>query len=219
MFPCYLSSPSLHGWQAFASSAQDSKTKTWPPKAPWQHSTHTNTMPNPSSSLFQMNIPPSSQWGDTMQMLQSPVWSTASDCSPSAGISSGFPFTQQQKQQQQQQHKPMTKDFKSFPLKPEHRSSYLPQYWWQTDMVTGKCHWGSGALLAEPQNAELYTLQSTPTELEEFKASAAKLSTNTGSNTFLSIFFHVRHPCLKKRCILDCHVLTMRGAWVTPAAP
>lgn len=60
-----------------------------------------------------------------MQMLQSPVWSTASDCSPSAGISSGFPFTQQQ---QQQQHKPMTKDFKSFPLKPEHRSSYLPQY-------------------------------------------------------------------------------------------
>lgn len=105
---------------------QDSKTKTWPPKAPWQHSTQTNTMPNPSSSLYQMNMPPSSQWSDSMQMLQSPVWSTASDCSPSTGISSGFPFSQQQ--QQQQQHKPMTKGFKSFPLKPEHRPSYLHQY-------------------------------------------------------------------------------------------
>uniref|UniRef100_A0A668A110 Granule associated Rac and RHOG effector 1 n=1 Tax=Myripristis murdjan TaxID=586833 RepID=A0A668A110_9TELE len=110
------------------SAPQDSKTKTWPPKAPWQHSTHTNTMPNPSSSLYQMNIPPSSQWSDSMQMLQSPVWSTASDCSPSTGISSGFPFTQQQQQQQQQQHKPMTKGFKSFPLKHEHRPSYLHQY-------------------------------------------------------------------------------------------
>uniref|UniRef100_H3CYU6 Granule associated Rac and RHOG effector 1 n=1 Tax=Tetraodon nigroviridis TaxID=99883 RepID=H3CYU6_TETNG len=101
---CTLPSPPLHH---ITDDNQDSKTKTWPPKAPWQHSTHTNTMPNPSSSLFQMNIPPSSQWSDTMQMLQSPVWSTASDCSP---------------------YKPITKDFKSFPLKPEHRSSYLPQY-------------------------------------------------------------------------------------------
>lgn len=110
---------------------QDSKTKTWPPKAPWQHSSHTNTMPNPSSSLYQMTIP-SSQWGDSMQMLQSPVWSTANDCPPSSGISSGFPFTQQQQQQQQQQqvsqHKILSKGFKTFPLKPEHRPSYLHQY-------------------------------------------------------------------------------------------
>uniref|UniRef100_A0A673JRB5 DUF4745 domain-containing protein n=1 Tax=Sinocyclocheilus rhinocerous TaxID=307959 RepID=A0A673JRB5_9TELE len=107
----------------------DSKTKTWPPKAPWQHSSHTNTMPNPSSSLYQMTIP-SSQWGDSMQMLQSPVWSTANDCPPSSGISSGFPFTQQQQQQQQQvsQHKILSKGFKTFPLKPEHRPSYLHQY-------------------------------------------------------------------------------------------
>ncbi|KAM9861072.1 granule associated Rac and RHOG effector protein 1 [Aulostomus maculatus] len=124
---CTLPSPPLHH---IGDDNQDSKTKTWPPKAPWQHSTHTNTMPNPSSSLYQMNIPPSSQWSDSMQMLQSPVWSTASDCSPSTGISSGFPFTQQQQQQpqQQQQHKPMTKGFKSFPLKHEHRPSYLHQY-------------------------------------------------------------------------------------------
>uniref|UniRef100_A0A3Q1H9F7 DUF4745 domain-containing protein n=1 Tax=Anabas testudineus TaxID=64144 RepID=A0A3Q1H9F7_ANATE len=124
---CTLPSPPLHH---ISDDNQDSKTKTWPPKAPWQHSTHThtNTMPNPSSSLYQMNIPPSSQWSDSMQMLQSPVWSTASDCSPSTGISSGFPFTQQQQQQQQQQHKPMTKGFKSFPLKHEHRPSYLHQY-------------------------------------------------------------------------------------------
>ncbi|MEQ2204666.1 hypothetical protein XENOCAPTIV_016664, partial [Xenoophorus captivus] len=75
----------------------------------------------------QMNLPPSSQWSDSMQMLQSPVWSNASDCSTSTGISSGFPFTQQQ-QPQQQQHKPMTKGYKSFPLKHEHRPSYLHQY-------------------------------------------------------------------------------------------
>ncbi|KAF1393142.1 hypothetical protein PFLUV_G00035390 [Perca fluviatilis] len=122
---CTLPSPPLHH---MCDDNQDSKTKTWPPKAPWQHSTHTNTMPNPSSSLYQMNIPPSSQWSDSMQILQSPVWSTASECSPSPGISSGFPFTQQQQQQQQQQHKPMTKGFKSFPLKHEHRPSYLHQY-------------------------------------------------------------------------------------------
>uniref|UniRef100_A0A8C1XSD9 Granule associated Rac and RHOG effector 1 n=1 Tax=Cyprinus carpio TaxID=7962 RepID=A0A8C1XSD9_CYPCA len=124
---CTLPSPPLH--QASDDSNQDSKTKTWPPKAPWQHSSHTNTMPNPSSSLYQMTIP-SSQWGDSMQMLQSPVWSTANDCPPSSGISSGFPFTQQQQQQQQQvsQHKILSKGFKTFPLKPEHRPSYLHQY-------------------------------------------------------------------------------------------
>uniref|UniRef100_A0A096MG69 Granule associated Rac and RHOG effector 1 n=1 Tax=Poecilia formosa TaxID=48698 RepID=A0A096MG69_POEFO len=114
---CTLPSPPLHH---IGDDNQDSKTKTWPPKAPWQHTTHTHTMPNPSSSLYQMNLPPSSQWSDSMQMLQSPVWSTAGDCSASAGISSGFPFTQQ--------HKPMTKGFKSFPLKHEHRPSYLHQY-------------------------------------------------------------------------------------------
>ncbi|XP_034041728.1 uncharacterized protein KIAA0355-like [Thalassophryne amazonica] len=118
---CTLPSPPLHH---IGDDNQDSKTKTWPPKAPWQHCTHTNTMPNPSSSLYQMNIPPSSQWSDSMQMLQSPVWSTASDCSPSTGISSGFSFTQQQ----QQQLKPASKGFKSFPSKHEHRPSYLHQY-------------------------------------------------------------------------------------------
>uniref|UniRef100_A0A8C1GC01 Granule associated Rac and RHOG effector 1 n=1 Tax=Cyprinus carpio TaxID=7962 RepID=A0A8C1GC01_CYPCA len=124
---CTLPSPPLH--HASDDSNQDSKTKTWPPKAPWQHSSHTNTMPNPSSSLYQMTIP-SSQWGDSMQMLQSPVWSTANDCPPSSGMSSGFPFTQQQQQQQQQvsQHKILSKGFKTFPLKPEHRPSYLHQY-------------------------------------------------------------------------------------------
>ncbi|XP_028811831.1 granule associated Rac and RHOG effector protein 1 [Denticeps clupeoides] len=125
---CTLPSPPLH--HAADDSGQDSKTKTWPPKAPWQHSSHANTMPNPSSSLFHMTIP-STQWGDSMQMLQSPVWSTASDCPPSSGMSSSFPFTQQQQQQQQQatQHKqPISKGFKSFPLKHEHRPSYLPQY-------------------------------------------------------------------------------------------
>uniref|UniRef100_A0A671RCS0 DUF4745 domain-containing protein n=1 Tax=Sinocyclocheilus anshuiensis TaxID=1608454 RepID=A0A671RCS0_9TELE len=123
---CTLPSPPLH--HASDDSNQDSKTKTWPPKAPWQHSSHTNTMPNPSSSLYQMTIP-SSQWGDSMQMLQSPVWSTANDCPPSSGISSGFPFTQQQQQQQQvSQHKILSKGFKTFPLKPEHRPSYLHQY-------------------------------------------------------------------------------------------
>nr|XP_046205024.1 granule associated Rac and RHOG effector protein 1-like [Oncorhynchus gorbuscha]XP_046205025.1 granule associated Rac and RHOG effector protein 1-like [Oncorhynchus gorbuscha] len=122
---CTLPSPPLH--HLGDDNNQESKTKTWPPKAPWQHSTHIqhNTMPNPSSSLYQMNIP-SSQWSDSMQMLQSPVWSTASDCPPSTGISSGFsPYTQQH---QQQQHKPISKGFKSFPIKHEHRPSYLNQY-------------------------------------------------------------------------------------------
>ncbi|KAG7467886.1 hypothetical protein MATL_G00136930 [Megalops atlanticus] len=132
---CPLPSPPLH--HPGDDDNQESKTKTWPPKAPWQHSSpHTNTLPNHSSSLYQMAIP-SSQWGDSMQMLQSPVWSTASDCSTSAGISSGFPFSQQQQQQQQaqttvqqqsSQHKAITKGFKAFPFKHEQRSSYLHQY-------------------------------------------------------------------------------------------
>ncbi|KAK1785404.1 hypothetical protein P4O66_018779 [Electrophorus voltai] len=123
---CTLPSPPLH--HTSDDNNQDSKTKTWPPKAPWQHSSHSNTMPNPSSSLYQMTIP-SSQWADSMQILQSPVWSTANDCSPSSSLSSGFPFAQQQPpQQQSSQHKSLSKGFKSFPLKPEHRPSYLHQY-------------------------------------------------------------------------------------------
>ncbi|XP_069495529.1 granule associated Rac and RHOG effector protein 1 [Ambystoma mexicanum] len=105
---------------------QDIKTKTWPPKAPWQHSSpHTNTLPN-QTSLYQMTNPVS-QWNDTMQILQSPVWSTANDCSPSAGIST-FAYAQQQAQQQASQHKQMNKGFKSFPVKHERRPSYLHQY-------------------------------------------------------------------------------------------
>ncbi|XP_015266588.1 PREDICTED: uncharacterized protein KIAA0355 homolog [Gekko japonicus] len=107
---------------------QDNKTKTWPPKAPWQH-----TLPSQSMSLYQMSNP-ASQWNDTMQILQSPVWSTANDCTPSTGISSTFAYAQQQQQQspqQQQQpsqHKPMNKGFKPFPVKHERRPSYMHQY-------------------------------------------------------------------------------------------
>ncbi|XP_064168046.1 granule associated Rac and RHOG effector protein 1-like [Anguilla rostrata] len=134
-----LPSPPLH--HTGEDSSQDCKMKTWPPKAPWQHSSpHTNTLPNVSSSLYQMTIP-SSQWSDSMQMLQSPVWSTAGDCPPSAGMTPGFPYaqpqtqtplqtpqTQTQQQQQASQHKAVGKGFKSFPLKHEHRPSYLHQY-------------------------------------------------------------------------------------------
>ncbi|XP_041124237.1 granule associated Rac and RHOG effector protein 1-like [Polyodon spathula] len=128
---CTLPSPPLH--PSADDINQDSKTKTWPPKAPWQHSSPlTNTLPSQSSSLYQMTNPVS-QWNESMQMLQSPVWSTASDCAPSTGISSSFAYAQQQQQQQQQQqasqHKQqMNKGFKSFPLKHEHRPSYLHQY-------------------------------------------------------------------------------------------
>ncbi|XP_065423275.1 granule associated Rac and RHOG effector protein 1 isoform X2 [Chrysemys picta bellii] len=109
---------------------QDNKTKTWPPKAPWQHSSSiTNTLPNQSTSLYQMSNPVS-QWNDTMQILQSPVWSTANDCAPSTGISSNFAYAQQQHSPQQQtsQHKQLNKGFKSFPVKHERRPSYLHQY-------------------------------------------------------------------------------------------
>uniref|UniRef100_UPI00398E645C granule associated Rac and RHOG effector protein 1 isoform X2 n=1 Tax=Pristiophorus japonicus TaxID=55135 RepID=UPI00398E645C len=117
--------------------SQDNKTKTWPPKAPWQHSVPlTNTMPNPGTSLYPMTSPVS-QWNDSMQILQSPVWSTAGDSSPSTGISSSFSYAQQQQQQQQSQqqqqqqasqHKTMNKGFKSYPIKQERRQSYLHQY-------------------------------------------------------------------------------------------
>ncbi|XP_027557321.1 uncharacterized protein KIAA0355 homolog [Neopelma chrysocephalum] len=109
--------------------SQDSKTKTWPPKAPWQHSSSvTGTLPGQSSSLYPLGSPVS-QWSDTMQLLPSPLW--ANDCAPAAGISSGFAFAQQQQQQQSQQasqHKQINKGFKSFPVKHERRPSYLPQY-------------------------------------------------------------------------------------------
>ncbi|XP_053305616.1 granule associated Rac and RHOG effector protein 1 [Spea bombifrons] len=99
---------------------QENKTKTWPPKAPWQHSSPlTNTLPGQSSSLYQMSNPVS-QWNDTMQILPSPVWSTAGDCAPPAGISSTFAYSQQQQQSQQS-----NKGFKSFPMKHERRPSYL----------------------------------------------------------------------------------------------
>ncbi|XP_075432493.1 granule associated Rac and RHOG effector protein 1 [Ascaphus truei] len=110
---------------------QENKTKTWPPKAPWQHSSPlSNTLPNQSSSLYQMTNPVS-QWNDTMQILQSPVWSTGSDCPPPppppAGISSTFAYAQQQSQQASQ-HKQLNKGFKSFPMKHERRPSYLHQF-------------------------------------------------------------------------------------------
>ncbi|XP_040185365.1 granule associated Rac and RHOG effector protein 1 [Rana temporaria] len=100
---------------------QENKTKTWPPKAPWQHSSPlSNTLPNQSSSLYHMSNPVS-QWNDTMQILQSPVWSTANDCAPPAGISSTFAYAQQPSQQ-------TNKGFKSFQMKHERRPSYLHQF-------------------------------------------------------------------------------------------
>uniref|UniRef100_A0A8C4RZG9 Granule associated Rac and RHOG effector 1 n=1 Tax=Erpetoichthys calabaricus TaxID=27687 RepID=A0A8C4RZG9_ERPCA len=128
---CTLPSPPLH--VSGEDINQENKTKTWPPKAPWQHSSPlTNTLPSQSSSLYQMTNPVS-QWNDSMQMLQSPVWSTANDCAASTGISSSFSYSQQQQppsssQQPASQHKQMTKGFKSFPLKHERRPSYLHQY-------------------------------------------------------------------------------------------
>ncbi|GCC20141.1 hypothetical protein chiPu_0018764 [Chiloscyllium punctatum] len=127
------SPPVLHTPDDFSQFlTQDNKTKTWPPKAPWQHSTSlTNTMPNPGTSLYQI-VNPVSQWNDSMQILQSPVWSTTNDNSASTAISSSFSFTQQQQQQSQQQqvsqHKTMNKGFKSYPIKQERRQSYLHQY-------------------------------------------------------------------------------------------
>lgn len=109
--------------------SQDNKTKTWPPKAPWQHTASvTNTLPGQSTSLYPMSSPVS-QWSDTMQMLQSPMWAAANDCAPAAGLSSNFAYAQQQQQSQQaSQHKQMNKGFKSFPVKHERRPSYLHQY-------------------------------------------------------------------------------------------
>ncbi|XP_030366927.1 uncharacterized protein KIAA0355-like isoform X4 [Strigops habroptila] len=107
---------------------QDKKTKTWPPKAPWQHpSSVMNTLPSQSTPLYPMSSP-ISQWSDTMQILQSPIWAAANDCAPAAGLSSNFAYAQQQQSQQASQHKQMNKGFKSFPVKHERRPSYLHQY-------------------------------------------------------------------------------------------
>nr|XP_008122368.2 PREDICTED: LOW QUALITY PROTEIN: uncharacterized protein KIAA0355-like [Anolis carolinensis] len=85
--PSTLPSPPL--LSAADDHNQENKTKTWPPKAPWQH-----TLPNPGLSLFQMTGPAGAssgtasagQWNDALQILQSPVWSN--DCAPSSSSSS-----------------------------------------------------------------------------------------------------------------------------------
>nr|XP_006641221.1 PREDICTED: uncharacterized protein KIAA0355 homolog [Lepisosteus oculatus] len=122
---CTLPSPPLH--HAGEDSSQDCKTKTWPPKAPWQHSSpHAGALPGQSAALYQMAIP-ASQWGESVTMLQSPVWSTAGDCPAPSAISPGFPYAQPPPPPASQ-HKPGSKGFKSFPLKHERRPSYLHQY-------------------------------------------------------------------------------------------
>ncbi|XP_072790600.1 granule associated Rac and RHOG effector protein 1 isoform X2 [Taeniopygia guttata] len=123
--PSTLPSPPL--LSAADDRSQDNKTKTWPPKAPWQHTSSVpSTLPSQSAALYPMSSSVS-QWSDTMQMLQSPLW--ASDCAPAAGLSSSFAYAQQQQQSQQaSQHKQINKGFKSFPVKHERRPSYLHQY-------------------------------------------------------------------------------------------
>ncbi|XP_026547302.1 uncharacterized protein KIAA0355-like [Notechis scutatus] len=104
---------------------QDNKTKTWPPKAPWQH-----TQSGQNMSLYQLSSP-ASHWNDAMQMLPSPVWSSANDCPPPTGMASPFAYTQQPPQSPPlplAQHKQGHKGFKPFPGKHERRPSYLPQY-------------------------------------------------------------------------------------------
>ncbi|XP_033929527.1 uncharacterized protein KIAA0355-like isoform X2 [Melopsittacus undulatus] len=119
--PSALPSPAL--LSAADDCNQDKKTKTWPPKAPWQHpSSVMNTLPSQNTPLYSMSSP-ISQWSDAMQILQSPMWASANDCTPAAGLSSNFAYVQQQQQKQ------MNKGFKTFPVKHEHRpSSYLHQY-------------------------------------------------------------------------------------------
>uniref|UniRef100_A0A4W2E3K2 Granule associated Rac and RHOG effector 1 n=1 Tax=Bos indicus x Bos taurus TaxID=30522 RepID=A0A4W2E3K2_BOBOX len=104
---------------------QDNKTKTWPPKAPWQHpSPLPSTLPGPSAPLYAV-ASPGSQWSDTMQMLQSPVWAATSDCSAAAS----FAYVQTPPQPPPPPaHKAAPKGFKAFPGKAERRPAYLPQY-------------------------------------------------------------------------------------------
>ncbi|KAF6077896.1 hypothetical protein HJG60_007206 [Phyllostomus discolor] len=103
---------------------QDNKTKTWPPKAPWQHpSALPSTLPSPSAPLYAV-ASPGSQWNDTMQMLQSPVWAATSDCSTAS-----FTYVQTPPQPPPPPaHKAAPKGFKAFPGKAERRPAYLPQY-------------------------------------------------------------------------------------------
>ncbi|XP_021556702.1 granule associated Rac and RHOG effector protein 1 isoform X2 [Neomonachus schauinslandi] len=103
---------------------QDNKTKTWPPKAPWQHpSPLPSTLPSPSAPLYAV-AGPGSQWNDTMQMLQSPVWAATSDCSTAS-----FTYVQTPPQPPPPPaHKAAPKGFKAFPGKAERRPAYLPQY-------------------------------------------------------------------------------------------
>ncbi|XP_064130148.1 granule associated Rac and RHOG effector protein 1 isoform X3 [Loxodonta africana] len=103
---------------------QDNKTKTWPPKAPWQHTSPLpSTLPSPSTPLYAV-ASPSSQWNDTMQMLQSPVWAATSDCSAAS-----FTYVQTPPQPPPPPaHKAAPKGFKAFPGKAERRPAYLPQY-------------------------------------------------------------------------------------------
>lgn len=103
---------------------QDNKTKTWPPKAPWQHpSPLPSTLPSPAAPLYAV-ASPGSQWNDTMQMLQSPVWAAASDCNTTS-----FTYVQTPPQPPPPPaHKAAPKGFKAFPGKAERRPAYLPQY-------------------------------------------------------------------------------------------
>ncbi|XP_061329104.1 granule associated Rac and RHOG effector protein 1-like isoform X4 [Pezoporus flaviventris] len=123
--PSALPSPTL--LSAADDRNEDKKTKTWPPKAPWQHpSSVMSTLPSQNTPLYPMSSP-ISQWSDTMQILQSPMWAAANDCAPAAGLSSNFAYVPKQSQQASQQ-KQMNKDFKTFPGKHECRPSYLHQY-------------------------------------------------------------------------------------------
>ncbi|XP_044290261.1 granule associated Rac and RHOG effector protein 1 [Varanus komodoensis] len=121
--PSTLPSPPL--FSTVDDHNQDSKTKTWPPKAPWQHA-----LPSQSLPLYPMSSA-AGQWNDTAQMLQSPVWSAVSDCAPSAGLSSSFAYVPPPPPPSPpppSQHKPMNKGFKPFPAKHERRPSYMHQY-------------------------------------------------------------------------------------------
>ncbi|XP_005368492.1 uncharacterized protein KIAA0355 homolog [Microtus ochrogaster] len=103
---------------------QDNKTKTWPPKAPWQHpSPLPSTLPSPAAPLYAVSSP-GSQWNDTMHMLQSPVWAATSDCNATS-----FTYVQTPPQPPPPPaHKAAPKGFKAFPGKAERRPAYLPQY-------------------------------------------------------------------------------------------
>ncbi|XP_028610007.1 uncharacterized protein KIAA0355 homolog isoform X2 [Grammomys surdaster] len=117
-----LPSPPL--LSAVEDANQDNKTKTWPPKAPWQHpSPLPSTLPSPAAPLYAVTSP-GSQWNDTMQMLQSPVWAATSDCNTTS-----FTYVQTPPQPPPPPaHKAAPKGFKAFPGKAERRPAYLPQY-------------------------------------------------------------------------------------------